>query len=96
MRRNKRTLVAAVAVGALVLAGSAAFTNSHVDSAERRTRPVAYGSQNVSSATVTAISYTLDGNNPTTVHGRCTFTTTGDTTGFDGAGRLQRQRDDDT
>jgi hypothetical protein len=80
VRRNKRILVAAVATGALVLAGSAAFTNTIVDSRAANTVAGAYGSLNVSNATVTAISYTLDGNNPpsvTVVH----FTTTGDTSG---------------
>ena len=80
MRRNRRILVAAVAAGALVLAGSAAFTNTLIDSRAANTVAGAYGALNVSNATVTAISYTLDGNDPasvTVVH----FTTVGDTSG---------------
>ena len=93
MRRNNRILVAAVAAGALVLAGSAAFTNTIVDSRPANTVAGAYGALNVSNATVTAISYTLDGNNPpsvTVVH----FTDTGDTSGttaqigFNGSGTM--------
>ena len=80
MRRNNRILVVAVAAGALVLAGSAAFTNTLVDSRPANTVAGAYGALNVSNATVLAISYTLDGNDPasvTIVH----FTTVGDTSG---------------
>jgi hypothetical protein len=72
-----------VAAGALVLAGSAAFTQTLIDSRPANTVAGAYGQLNVSQATVVAISYTLDGNNPpsvTVVH----FTTQGDTSGTTG------------
>ena len=93
MRRNRRILVAAIAAGALVMAGSAAFTNTIVDSRPANTVAGAYGALNVSNATVTAISYTLDGSDPpnvTVVH----FTTQGDTSGstaqvgFNGTGTM--------
>ena len=89
MRRNKkRTLVAAIGVGALVLAGAAAFTNSITDSTATNA-PAAYGSLHASGATVTSISYTLSGANPAVVTA-VTFVTTGDTSGFHRPGGLQR------
>jgi hypothetical protein len=79
VRRNKRTLIAAIGVGALVLAGSAAFTNSITDSTPTNA-PAAYGSLHASGATVTSITYTLDGNNPS--HATVvTFVAAGDTSG---------------
>jgi hypothetical protein len=72
--------VAAVAAGALVMAGSAAFTQTLVDNRPANTEVGSYGQLSVTNATVTAISYTLDGNDPasvTVVH----FTTVGDTSG---------------
>jgi len=92
MRRNKRTLIAAIGVGALVLAGSAAFTNTLVDSTPANT-PVAYGSIHASGATVTSVTYTLDGNDPSNVT-VVTFVATGDTSGstaqvgFNGTGLM--------
>ncbi len=93
MRRNKkRTLVAAIGVGALVLAGAAAFTNSITDSTATNA-PAAYGSLHASGATVTSISYTLSGANPAVVTA-VTFVTTGDTSGstaqvgFNGSGTM--------
>ena len=79
MRRNKRTLIAAIGVGALVLAGSAAFTNTLVDSTPVNT-PAAYGTVHASGATVTSITYTLDNNDPSSVTD-VTFVATGDTSG---------------
>ena len=93
MRRNNRILVAAVAAGALVLAGSAAFTNSIVDGRAANTVAGAYGALDVQNATVTAISYTLDGNDPPSVTA-VQFTTQGDTSGstaqigFNGTGTM--------
>jgi hypothetical protein len=92
VRRNKRTLIAAIGVGALVLAGSAAFTNSIVDSTSAYA-PAAYGSVHASGATVTSISYTLDGNDPPNITA-VTFTTEGDTSdstaqiGFNGSSTM--------
>ncbi|HUY22378.1 MAG TPA: hypothetical protein VMV22_08550 [Acidimicrobiales bacterium] len=80
MRRNRKTLIAAVGVGALVLAGAAAFTNSLAFSNSNTT--VAYGSENVTGATVTSISYGLS-TDGTTVNS-VTFVATGDTSGSEG------------
>ncbi len=79
MRRNKRTLIAAIAVGALVLAGSSAFTNSLTDSTPTNA-PAAYGTIHASGASVTSVTYTLDGNDPSSVVD-VTFVTSGDTSG---------------
>jgi len=75
MRRNKRTLIAAVGVGALVLAGAAAFTNSIGFSNTNLT--VGYGSENVSGATVTYMGYGLS-TDGTTINS-VTFVTLTDT-----------------
>jgi len=94
VRRNKRTLIAAIGVGALVLAGSAAFTNSITDSTPLNV-PAAYGSIHASGATVTSITYTLDHNNPANVT-VVTFVATGDTSGstaeigFNGTGVMHK------
>jgi len=77
VRRTRRTLAAAVGVGALVLAGAAAFTNSLGYSNSNTT--VAYGSENVTGATVTSIQYGLSSDG-TTVNS-VTFVATGDTHG---------------
>jgi hypothetical protein len=79
VRKNKRTLVAAIGVGALVLAGSSAFTNSLTDSTPVNA-PVAYGNVHASGATVTSVTYTLDGNDPSNATA-ITFVTSGDTSG---------------
>ena len=79
MRRNKRTLIAAIGVGALVLAGAAAFTNTITDSTPTNA-PAAYGAIHASGATVTGITYTLDGNDPSHFTA-VTFVTSGDTSG---------------
>ena len=81
MRRNKRVLVSALGVGALVFAGAAAFTNSVSFSNTNTT--VAYGSENVSGATVTSISYGLS-TDGTTIDS-VTFVATGDTHGSQAA-----------
>lgn len=92
MRRNKRTLIAAIGVGALVLAGAAAFTNTITDSTPTNA-PAAYGSIHASGATVTGITYTLDGNDPSHFT-KVTFVTSGDTSGstaqigFNGTGTM--------
>jgi hypothetical protein len=92
VRKNKRTLVAAIGVGALVLAGSSAFTNSLVDGTPTNA-PVAYGTVHASGATVTSVTYTLDGNDPSSATA-ITFVTTGDThgstaeVGFNGTGTM--------
>jgi hypothetical protein len=92
VRRNKRTLVAAIGVGALVLAGSAAFTNSITDGTPTNA-PAAYGTVHASGATVTSIDYTLDGNDPSSATA-ITFVTQGDTSGstaqvgFNGTGTM--------
>jgi len=75
MRRNKRTLIAAVGVGALVLAGAAAFTNSIGFSNTNLT--VGYGAENVSGATVTYMDYGLS-TDGTTINS-VTFVTLTDT-----------------
>lgn len=75
-----------------MLAGSAAFTNSITDSTPVNA-PAAYGSLHASGATVTSITYTLDGNNPSSVT-VVTFVATGDTSGstaqvgFNGTGTM--------
>jgi hypothetical protein len=79
VRRNKRTLIAAIGVGALVLAGSAAFTNSITD-ATPTNAPAAYGTIHASGASVTSITYTLDGNDPSSATA-ITFVALGDTSG---------------
>ncbi len=92
MRRNKRTLIAAIGVGALVLAGSAAFTNTITDGTPTNA-PAAYGTIHASGATVTSVTYTLDGNDPSHVTA-VTFVTSGDThgstaqIGFNGTGTM--------
>jgi predicted nucleotidyltransferase len=93
VRRNKkRTLVAAIGVGALVLAGAAAYTNSLTDSTATNA-PAAYGAVHATGATVTSISYTLTNANPAVVSA-VTFVTTGDTSGstaqvgFNGSGTM--------
>jgi hypothetical protein len=77
MRRNKRALGAAIGVGALVFAGAAAFTNSI--SFTNTNTTVAYGSESVSGATVTSISYGLS-TDGTTIDS-VTFIASGDTSG---------------
>jgi hypothetical protein len=92
VRRNKRTLIAAIGVGALVLAGAAAFTNTITDSTPTNA-PAAYGTIHASGATVTSITYTLDGNDPPSFTA-VTFVTSGDTSGstaqigFNGTGTM--------
>ena len=92
MRRNKRTLIAAIGVGALVLAGSAAFTNTLTDSTPTNA-PAAYGTVHASGASVTSISYTLNGDDPPSATA-ITFVTLGDTSGstaqigFNGTGTM--------
>ena len=92
MRRNKRTLIAAIGVGALVLAGSAAFTNSITDNTPTNA-PAAYGTIHASGASVTSITYTLDGNDPSSATA-ITFVAAGDTSGstaqvgFNGSGTM--------
>ena len=92
MRRNNRTLIAAIGVGALVLAGSAAFTNTLTDSTPTNA-PAAYGTVHASGASVTAISYTLNGDDPPSATA-ITFVTLGDTSGstaqigFNGTGTM--------
>jgi len=63
VRRNKRTLIAAIAVGALVLAGSAAFTDTLTTSAVTQNN-VGYGTVNVTGGALDSISYTLGTQNP--------------------------------
>jgi hypothetical protein len=92
VRRNKRTLIAAIGVGALVLAGSSAFTNSLTDNTPTNA-PAAYGTVHASGASVTSVTYTLDGNDPSNVT-KVTFVTSGDTSGstaqvgFNGTGAM--------
>lgn len=81
MRRNKRVLVSALGVGALVFAGASAFTNSLPFTNSNTT--VAYGSENVSGATVSSISYGLSSDGSTIES--VTFTTTTDTHGSQAA-----------
>ncbi|HVC71602.1 MAG TPA: hypothetical protein VNC61_15210 [Acidimicrobiales bacterium] len=77
MRRNKRVLGVAIGVGALVFAGAAAFTNTVSFSNTNTT--VGYGSENVSGATLTSISYGLS-TDGTTIDS-VTFVASGDTSG---------------
>jgi hypothetical protein len=79
VRKNKRALIAAIGVGALVLAGSSAFTNTLTDSTPTNA-PAAYGTIHASGASVTSVTYTLDGNDPSSVID-VTFVTSGDTSG---------------
>lgn len=77
MRRSRRAVIAAVGIGALALAGAAASTNSLAFSNSNTT--VAYGSESVSGATVTSISYTLSSDGQTI--NAVTFVASGDTHG---------------
>jgi hypothetical protein len=81
VRRNKRILVSALGVGALVFAGASAFTNSLGFSNTNTT--VAYGSEVVTGATVTSISYGLS-TDGTTIDS-LTFVASGDTHGSQAA-----------
>ena len=64
MRRNKRTIIAAIGVGALVLCGAAAFTNTITDSTPTNA-PAAYGAIHASGATVTLTDLAVvDGTSP--------------------------------
>ena len=94
MRRNKRALLAAIGIGALVLTGAAAFTASV--SFTNTNTVLGYGAQTVTGGTVTAMTYTL-GNGGTEVTAvqvvvndaaDDNFNTTGQTVsiGFNGAG----------
>jgi hypothetical protein len=82
--------MAAVAVGALVLAGTGAFTAANTGLSSN---VVGYGPVNASGANVTDVSYTLDGNDPSSVTA-VTVTTQGDTSlssagiGFNGTGTM--------
>ena len=71
MRRNKRTLIAAIAVGALVLAGSAAFTDQLTTSdvgTNQNGNFAGYGTLNVTNGSLEDIHYVLDQTaNPPTV-----------------------------
>jgi len=75
-----------------VLAGSAAFTNTITDSTPTNA-PAAYGTIHASGATVTSITYTLDGNDPPNVTD-VKFVASGDThnstaqIGFNGSGTM--------
>jgi hypothetical protein len=77
MRRNKRVLGAAIGVGALVFAGAAAFTNTI--SFTNTNTTLGYGSENVSGATVTTITYGLS-TDGTTIDS-VTFVASGNTSG---------------
>jgi len=81
VRRNKRTVIAAIAVGALVLAGSAAFTDtlttSHV-ATNQNGNFAGYGTLNVTNGSLEDISYTLSIANPPVVTG-ATLEMLGDT-----------------
>ena len=77
MRRNRKVLIGAAAVGVLALVGTAASTNSIIFSNSNTI--VAYGSENITGATVTSISYTLS-TDGTTVNS-VTFVAQGDTHG---------------
>ena len=79
MGRNRKTLIAAVAVGALVLAGGAAFTNSA--SFTNTNTTLAYGQEVVTGATVPIIQYGLSADNSTV--NSVTLATLGDTSGSD-------------
>jgi hypothetical protein len=75
-----------------VLAGSAAFTNTLTDSTPTNA-PAAYGTVHASGASVTSISYTLNGDDPPSATA-ITFVTLGDTSGstaqigFNGTGTM--------
>jgi len=63
VRRNRRTLIAAIAVGALVLAGSAAFTDTLTTSdvaTNQNGNYAGYGTVNVTNGSLEDISYTMD------------------------------------
>jgi hypothetical protein len=77
MRRNKRMTFLAIGIGALLLAGGAAFTNSVVFTNTNTT--LAYGQEVVSGATVAVLTYGLspDGSTVNSV----TVATVGDTSG---------------
>ncbi len=62
MRLTKRTLITAVAVGALVVAGSAAYTASLGTSGV--TNNVGYGTVQTTGGTLSSLSYTLNQANP--------------------------------
>lgn len=78
MRRNRKVLFVALAVGALVFTGAAAFTNS-IDFSAITNTTVGYGALSVSGATVDSIVYNTNtsGSQVTSVD----FVVAGDTTG---------------
>ncbi|HXQ76268.1 MAG TPA: hypothetical protein VN791_07205 [Acidimicrobiales bacterium] len=80
MRRNKRTLIAAIGVGALVLAGSAAFTQSLLFSSQANVNRIGYGTVNTTGATVDNINYTYEDSATGSQIDTVTFTTVQDTT----------------
>ncbi len=84
MRRNKRTLIAAIGVGALVLAGSAAFTQSLLFGAQATVNKIGYGSVNTTGATVNDIYYTYEDSTTGSLIDTVTFSTVENTTaGYD-------------
>lgn len=77
MRRNKKVIIAAIGVGALVFASSAAFTAGL--STAGVTNNAGYGTVTATGGTLHTLSYTLNTDNPPLVTG-VTVVMVGDTT----------------
>lgn len=80
MRRSRGAVIAAVGIGALALAGAAASTDSLSFTNSNTT--VAYGSEVVTGATVSSITYSLSADG-STIQG-VTFVASGNTSGSTG------------
>jgi hypothetical protein len=74
MKRNKKRIVAAVAVIAALAAGGAAFTDSIVGSPVTNGTTAGYGTLAITGATVTDVNYTLSANGTSITGVNFTFT----------------------
>lgn len=73
MKRNKKRLIAAVAVIAALAAGGAAFTDSIVGSPVTSGTTAGYGTINITGATLTDVNYTLSANGTNVTEVNFTF-----------------------
>lgn len=93
MKRNRKRLIAAVAVIAALAAGGAAFTDSILGNPVTNGTTAGYGTMSVSGATVSDVNYTLSaaGTSITEVNFTFTGNLEGDTLelGFDNANLAQ-------
>jgi len=74
MKRNKKRLIAAVAVIAALAAGGAAFTDSIVGSPVTNGTTAGYGTMSITGATVTDVNYTLSASGTSVTEVNFTFT----------------------